>query len=111
MGAGTGGAKANPSAPAALAGTVDALRRTLPAGSRFAMAWRHPTLGHGCTGSPAQGRVHEIFAQTNQAERFAAQPLTGDALDAALGRQAPCAGDRAVFELRYLPEGAALRRP
>jgi len=50
VGAGTGGTKANPSAPAPLAGTVDALRRTLPAGYRFAIAWRHPTLGDGCIG-------------------------------------------------------------
>ncbi len=46
--------QANPSVPAALAGTVDALRRTLPAGSRFAIAWRHPALGPGCIDSTGQ---------------------------------------------------------
>jgi hypothetical protein len=62
----------------------------------------------GCAGSPAQGRVHEIFAQVPGPAAFAAQPLPPAALDAALAQHLPCAGDRVVFELRYLPEAADL---
>ena len=63
----------------------------------------------GCAGSPAQGRVHEIFAQVPGQAAFAAQPLSPVALAAALACALPCQGDRAVFELRYLPEAADLR--
>lgn len=64
----------------------------------------------GCAGSPGQGRVHEIFAQVPGQAAFAAQALPAVALDAALAQRTPCEGDRAVFELRYLPEAAELLR-
>lgn len=62
----------------------------------------------GCAGSPAQGRVYEIFAQVPGQTAFAARPLPTAALEAALAQAPPCEGDRAVFELRYLPEAADL---
>lgn len=62
----------------------------------------------GCAGSPAQGRVHEIFAQVPGQAAFTAQPLSPAALKAALAQPLPCQGDRVVFELRYLPEAADL---
>jgi diguanylate cyclase (GGDEF)-like protein len=49
--AGTGGATGNGSMSASLADAVESLRRTLPAGNPFAIAWRHPALGDGSTGS------------------------------------------------------------
>jgi len=62
----------------------------------------------GCADAAAQGRVHEIFQEVASGGAFRARPLPPDALADALAQRTPCGGDSAFFELRYLPEGAAL---
>lgn len=64
----------------------------------------------GCAQPHAQGLVYEIFRQTGEDKAFTASALPVAEADAALAQRAPCAGDSVFFELRYLPEMAALRR-
>lgn len=62
-----------------------------------------------CDGKEAAGVVYEVFRQTGSDAAFKAEPLDRRAMDVALAQRAPCGGDTAFFELRYLPEMAELR--
>ena len=64
----------------------------------------------GCDQKGAAGVVYEVFRQTGGDAAFKAESLDGREADAALLQRAPCGGDTAFFELRYLPEMAALRQ-
>ncbi|MGO4702536.1 DUF4434 domain-containing protein [Dyella sp. 2RAB6] len=63
-----------------------------------------------CDQKGAAGVVYEVFRQTGSDASFKAEPLELRDADAALLQRAPCGGDTAFFELRYLPEMEALRR-
>lgn len=63
-----------------------------------------------CDRKGAAGVVYEVFRQTGGDEAFKAEPLDGRDVEVALVQRAPCGGDTAFFELRYLPELEALRR-
>ena len=62
-----------------------------------------------CDGKGAAGLVYEVFRQTGSDAAFKAEALESREADAALAQRAPCGGDTAFFELRYLPEMEALR--
>lgn len=63
-----------------------------------------------CAGSHAHGIVYEIFRQTGEDKAFTASALPAAEASAALAQRAPCGGDSLFFELRYLPEMAAVLR-
>ncbi|WP_266172029.1 DUF4434 domain-containing protein [Dyella subtropica] len=63
-----------------------------------------------CAGPHARGIVFEIFRQTGGDKAFTASALPDAEASAALAQRAPCEGDSVFFELRYLPEMAALLR-
>ncbi|MFC4763594.1 DUF4434 domain-containing protein [Dyella koreensis] len=56
-----------------------------------------------CAGSHAHGVVYEIFRQTGEDKAFTAAALPAAEAGTALAQRAPCEGDSAFFELRYLP--------
>lgn len=63
-----------------------------------------------CDAQGAAGVVYEIFHQTGTDTAFKAEPLDSHESEPALAQRAPCGGDSAFFELRYMPGMDVLRR-
>ncbi|WP_064504905.1 DUF4434 domain-containing protein [Frateuria defendens] len=61
-----------------------------------------------CGAAPVRGIVYELFRQTAHDAAFAAEPLAPAEAAPAMAQRAPCGGDSAFFELRYLPGTEAL---